>query len=183
MQVNKQKKLKVESWKVLAPCALRRNLINLISHALSLFSMRSAMDYHLVRTDLQQWTHYVRWGCRRSSSPHSLTKFVGAPNLLAFRAQSLNLINVAVHITMTNQSLIRVVVVKIQRSRFGCSFNRGPHELRERVGRGETAATSTSRASSLLQARFDEGAVVISFGEHWANEVSNEINKISARKG
>ena len=50
---------------------------------------------------------------------------------------------------------------KIQRT----SPNRGPHELRERVGRGETTATSTSRASSLLQARFDEGAVVISFGE------------------
>ena len=41
----------------------------------------------------------------------------------AFRAQSLNLINVAVHISETNQSLIRVVVVKIQRSRFGCSQN------------------------------------------------------------
>ena len=41
----------------------------------------------------------------------------------AFRAQSLNLINVAVHISETNQSLIRVVVVKIQRSHFGCSQN------------------------------------------------------------
>ena len=36
--------------------------------------------------------------------------------------------------------------LEIQRT----SPNRGPHELRERVGRGETAATSTSRASSLL---------------------------------
>ena len=60
------------------------------------------------------------------------------------------------------QSLIRVVAVKIQCTSIAI---RGPHELRERVGRGETAATSTSRASSLLQARFDEGAVVIHFGE------------------
>jgi len=79
----------------------------------------------------------------------------------------------------TFQRQIRVFVVKIQRCCIGCSFNRGPHELRERVGRGETAATSTSRASSLLQARFDEGAVVIYFVEHRANEVSNEIYKIS----
>ena len=51
--------------------------------------------------------------------------------------------------------------LKIQRT----SPNWGPRELRERVGRGEMAATSTSRASSLLQARFDEGAVAIYFGE------------------
>ena len=37
-----------------------------------------------------------------------------------FRAQSLNLINVAVH---THQRLIRVGAVKIQRSRFGCAQN------------------------------------------------------------
>ena len=66
-------------------------------------------------------------------------------------------------------------IYQIQRT----SPNRGPHELRERVGRGETAATSTSRASSLLQARFDEGAVVIYYGVHRANEESNKINKIS----
>ena len=56
---------------------------------------------------------------------------------------------------------MRVVAIKIQRTSIAI---RGPHELRERVGRGETAATSTSRASSLLQARFDEGAVVIYHG-------------------
>ena len=39
----------------------------------------------------------------------------------------------------------------------------GPRELRERVGRGETAATSTSQASSLLQACFDE-AVAMDYG-------------------
>ena len=55
----------------------------------------------------------------------------------AFRAQSLNLINVAVRISKIKHRLIRVGAVKIQRSRFGCAFNRGPHELRERVGRGE----------------------------------------------
>ena len=66
----------------------------------------------------------------------------------SFRAQSLNLME-------CGGTHFRVVAVKIQRSRFGMFFNRGPHELRERVGRGETAATSTSRASSLLQARFD----------------------------
>jgi hypothetical protein len=38
----------------------------------------------------------------------------GPRMLRAFRAQSLNLINVSVHISETNQSLIRVVVVKIQ---------------------------------------------------------------------
>ena len=47
-------------------------------------------------------------------------------------------------------------LLKIQRLRFGCSLLWGPRELRERVGRGETAATSTSLASSLLQASFDE---------------------------
>ena len=60
------------------------------------------------------------------------------------------------------QSLIRVLAVKIQRTSIAIW---GPHELRERVGRGETVATSTSRASSLLQACFDEGAVAIHFGE------------------
>jgi hypothetical protein len=48
-----------------------RNLINLIRR-LWFYCHRS-----LVRTGLQQWTHFVRWGCRRSSSPHSLTKLVG----------------------------------------------------------------------------------------------------------
>ena len=54
-------------------------------------------------------------------------------------------------------------LLKIQRLRFGCSLLWGPRELRERVGRGETAATSTSQASSLLQACFDE-AVAIDYG-------------------
>ena len=58
--------------------------------------------------------------------------------------------------------MMSLFVSKIQRTSIAIW---GPHELRERVGRGETAATSTSRASSLLQARFDEGAVVIYFGE------------------
>ena len=79
-----------------------------------------------------------------------------------------------------------LVVSKIQRTSIAIL---GPHELRERVGRGETAATSTSRASSLLQARFDEGCGGNLFRrtlkEAWqerGKSVVNKIYKISARR-
>ena len=61
----------------------------------------------------------------------------GPRMLRAFRAQSLNLINVAVHIAMTNQSLIRVVVFKIQRSRFGCAPLGAPEKFVTFLGEEE----------------------------------------------
>ena len=47
---------------------------------------------------------------------------------------------------------------------FGCSLNRGPRKVRDFLGRGGGAATSTSLASSLSQATDDEGAVAIHYG-------------------
>ena len=61
------------------------------------------------------------------------------------------------------QSLCIVCFYLLKIQRTNESVTRGPHELRERVGKGETAATSTSYASSLLQACFDE-AVAIYYG-------------------
>ena len=46
----------------------------------------------------------------------------------------------------------------------------GPPRACKRVGRGETAATSTSKASLMLQARFDELAVAIDCGAHRASK-------------
>ena len=62
--------------------------------------------------------------------------------------------------------------------------SRGPRKVRDFLGRGGGAATSTSLASSLSQATDDEGAVVIGFGEPYnlACKVTSQIRFIRFRE-
>ena len=63
---------------------------------------------------------------------------------------------------------IRYHLHKIQRT----SPNRGPHELRERVGRGETAATLTNEGEFIVASQFRRRSGGNLLRSTWTNKAS-----------